>query len=159
MVHLLYNLRLAGIIIQIQILKQADSDVSDTNGFINFLTSAYSDTRRERHNSYNANYPQRAVHLVMFKISVDRDPKNPTTSSTVKIQLPTDSFSKSSNFQDYLLRAWLHPHYRTTSYLEFIMTMAIVISFARDCKTVPNDYAPEFLTRIVQSPTQVNDEI
>ena len=39
---------------------------------------------------------QRAAHLVMFKISVGRDPKNPTTSfncqnptrlSTVKIQL------------------------------------------------------------------------
>ena len=39
-------------------------------------------TRRERHNSYNANYPQHAVHLVMFKIFVCRYPKNQTTSST-----------------------------------------------------------------------------
>ena len=41
----------------------------------------------------------------------------------------------------------------------FIMTMVIVISFAREHKTVPNDYAPELLTRIVQSPTKLNDKI
>ena len=39
------------------------------------------------------------------------------------------------------------------------MTMVIVISFAHERKTVPNDYAPELLTRIVQSPTKLNDEI
>ena len=49
---------------------QADSVVSD------LLTSDFSSsTRGERHNPYYANHPQRAVHLVMFKISVDRDPK------------------------------------------------------------------------------------
>ena len=35
--------------------------------------------------------------------------------------------------------------------------MVIVISFARERKTVPYDYAPELLTRIVQSPTELND--
>ena len=64
-----------------------------------------SSTRGERHNSYNANHPQREVHLVMFKISVGRDPKSPTTSSTAQIQLSTDSFSKSSNSQEHLFRA------------------------------------------------------
>ena len=39
------------------------------------------------------------------------------------------------------------------------MTMVIVIYFARDCKTTPNDYAPELLTQIVQSPTKLNDKI
>ena len=39
------------------------------------------------------------------------------------------------------------------------MTMAIIISFARECKTVPNDYAPELLIQIVQSPTKLNDKI
>ena len=39
------------------------------------------------------------------------------------------------------------------------MTMVIVISFARERKTVPNDYAPELLTRIVQSQTKLNDKI
>ena len=41
----------------------------------------------------------------------------------------------------------------------FIMTIVIVISFVRERKTVPNDYAPEILTRIVQSPTKLNDKI
>ena len=39
------------------------------------------------------------------------------------------------------------------------MTMMIVTSFARERKTVPNDYAPELLTKIVQSPTKLNDKI
>ena len=55
--------------------------------FINFLTSGFMATRGETHNSYYANHPQRMAHLVMFKISVDRDLENPTTSSTAQIQL------------------------------------------------------------------------
>ena len=39
------------------------------------------------------------------------------------------------------------------------MTIVIVISFARERKTIPNDYAPELLTLIVQSPTKLNDKI
>ena len=65
--------------------KQADSIVSGTNGL---LTSDFgSSTWGERHNSYYANHPQRAAHLVMFKISVCKDPKNLTTSSTAQIEL------------------------------------------------------------------------
>ena len=45
------------------------------------------------------------------------------------------------------------------SCLGFIMTMVIDISFAHERKTVPNDYAPELLTRIVQSPTKLNDKM
>ena len=37
--------------------------------------------------------------------------------------------------------------------------MVIVISFVRERKTAPNDYVPGLLTRIVQSPTKLNDEI
>ena len=54
--------------------KQADSVVSGTNAFINFWLRLFN-TRRERHNSYYANHPQRSAHLVEFKISVGRDPK------------------------------------------------------------------------------------
>ena len=43
--------------------------------------------------------------------------------------------------------------------LGFIMRMVIVISFAHERKTVPDDYAPELLTRIVQNPTKLNDKI
>ena len=60
---------------------------------------------------------QRVAHLVMSKISVGRDPKNPTTSFNG--QNPTLSpqwsnlnslFSKSSSSRDHLFRAWRHPH-------------------------------------------------
>ena len=37
--------------------------------------------------------------------------------------------------------------------------MMIVIFFTHERKTVPNDYAPELLTRIVQSPTKLNEKI
>ena len=61
--------------------------------------------------------PQHAAHLVISKVSVGRDPKNPTTSfnsqnptlaSVVQSQLTF--FSKSSNSQDHLFWAWSHPH-------------------------------------------------
>ena len=58
------------------------------SGTNSLLTSDFSSsTRGERHKSYYATHRQRGAHLVMFKISVGRDPKNTTTSSTVKIQL------------------------------------------------------------------------
>ena len=41
----------------------------------------------------------------------------------------------------------------------FIMTMVIVISFALECKTAPNDNTLNLETRIVQNPTKLNDEI
>ena len=37
--------------------------------------------------------------------------------------------------------------------------MVIVISFAHESKTVPDDDAPELLTRIVQTPTKLNEKI
>ena len=107
----------------------------------------------KRDNSYYANHPQCLVHLVMLKISVGRDPKNPTTSSTAQIQLST-VFSKSSNSQpissghDVIHTPASFPVWR------FITTMVIVISFECERKSLPNDYAPELLTRIVQSPTK-----
>ena len=98
------------------------------------LTSDFgSSTRAERHNSYYADdtiWPHKSTaHLAMFKISVVRDPKIPTTSSTVEnsilyapmaelnylparsnCQPSTASFSKSLNSQDHLFRVWRHPH-------------------------------------------------
>ena len=61
----------------------------------------------------------------------------------VQSQLPTDSFSKSSNSQDHRFQAWRHPHSSLITYLEFIMTIVIVISFAHERKTVPNVCVPE----------------
>ena len=65
---------------------------SGTNGL---LTSDFSYSTRRRETQFLLCWPyyltpfQLAVHLVVFKISVVRDPKNPTTSSIVKIQLST----------------------------------------------------------------------
>ena len=153
--------------------KQADSVVSCTNGFINFLTSAQSDTRRET--QFLLCWPhQRAAHLVMFKISIERDPKNPTTSSTAQIQLSPQwqrtqlsaSIVQSQlTFQNpQILRTISSGHdvmHTPVPFLVwgFIMTIVIVISFAHERKTVPNDYAPEHLTWIGQSPTKLNDKI
>ena len=115
---------------------------------------------------------KRAVHPVMFKISVSRDLKIPTTSfngqnptlngrifnSRLNGPVLTDSFSKSLNSQDHLFRAKRHPHSSPIFCLGFIMSMVIVISFAHERKTAPNDYAHELLTWIVQSPTNLNDK-
>ena len=106
------------------------------------MTSVHGDTRREtRFLKVFANYtmltpPQHAAHLLMSKISVGRDPKNPTTSfngqnptlngripnSRINGPISTDSFSKTSNSQDHLFRAWCHPPSTPISCLGFIMT-------------------------------------
>ena len=161
---------------------QADFVVSDTKAL---LISWYRSmaTRGERHNSQKslltilcwpcyADHPQREAHLVMFKISIHlrrsrpeklncrrNDRKLNSLPQWSNLNFSTDSFSKSSNSQDHLFWAWHHLHSSLISCLEFIMTMVIVISFAHERKTIPNDYTPEFLTRIVQSPTKLNDTI
>ena len=61
----------------------------------------------------------------------------------VQSQLPTDSFSKSSNSQDHRFRPWRVSHSSPIPYPGFIMTIVTVISFARERKTVPNVCAPE----------------
>ena len=66
----------------------------------------------------------------------------------------TDSFSKYSNSQDHLFRAWCHPHSSPISCLGALLwQMVIVISFAHERKTATDDDAPGFITRIVQSLT------
>ena len=117
------------------------------------LTSEFgSSTRGERHNFFYDDHTiwplQRAAHLVMFKISIGRDPKNPTISLMIQIQLSTqwqrtqlsvcmvqcqpstDSFSKSLISQD---RFVIHSPAPFPVW-GFIMTMVIVISFARERK-------------------------
>ena len=98
---------------------------------------------------------------MMFKISVGRDPKNPTTSSTAQIQLSTE-WQKLN-----CLPPWFNLNFQLTLFQNsqilrtistghdvihtpasfpvwgFIMTTVIVISFAHERKTAPNDYAPE----------------
>ena len=105
----------------------------------------------------------------MFKISVGRDPKILTVAATVENSTSLPPCSKLNSqltlFQnpqflriissrpEVILIAVPFPVWG------FIMTMVIVISFVRERKTVPNDYATELLTRIAQSPTKLNDRI
>ena len=112
--------------------------------FINFLLR-FMATRGERHNSYNVDpSPQRAVHLVMFKISVGRDPKIPTTSFNG--QNPTAEYTTLALMVQSQLTFFQNPQILGTissgndvidtpasfPVWGFIMTMAIVISFVRE---------------------------
>ena len=71
--------------------KTGELCCSEMNGLL--IPDFSSSTQGKKHNSYyddNTILPhQRMAHLMVFKISVGRDPKIPTTWSTVKIQLST----------------------------------------------------------------------
>ena len=101
--------------------------------------------------------PQRVAPLAMFKISVGRDMKNPTTSfigqnptpngpipnSCLNGSISTDTFLKSSKSQEHLFWAWHQPHSSPIFCLGvFYMTNGIAISFARERKIAPNDSKP-----------------
>ena len=76
----------------------------------------------------------------------------------VQSQLPTDSFSKSSNSQDHRFWAWCQSHSSLVSYLGFIMLIVIVISFLRERKLYLMLYTWT-KSWIVQSPTKLNYKI
>ena len=116
-------------------------------------------TRGERQNSYYTDHtmltpPQRAAYLVISKISVGRDLKNPTTSfngqtPTLNDRNPTHASIVQSRLTSFknpqILRTISSGHYTIHTpalfpVWEFIMTM--VISFARERKTAHNDSAP-----------------
>ena len=146
-------------VIQTHLQTQADSVVSGMNRFINFLTSVHGDTRRETqflkvYADHNVLTPplQCTAHLVMFKIFVSRDLKNPTTSFNgpnpiLNSRIPNSNlnylFFKILKFSGQSLPSMtssiLQPHFLSGGLLQ---QMVIVISFVHECKTVPNDYAP-----------------
>ena len=167
--HLLYNLH-----IHIQTHMQTQEKTGGLLFQVRTVLWTFefgSSTRGERHNSYYTDHTiltipnaqrilwcLRSPPVEIRKLNSSTEWPNPQLLD-FQSQLPTDSFSKSSYFQDHLFRAWHHPHSSHISCLGFIMTLVIVISFACERKTVPNDYAPELLTQIVQSPTKLNDKI
>ena len=57
---------------QINAKHRRDSVVSGTNGLL--ISDFGSSTRGKTHDSHYANHPQCTAHLVMFKISVGRNP-------------------------------------------------------------------------------------
>ena len=94
---------------------------SSTNGLL--ISDFGSSTRGERHSSYLLTQSQRTAHLVVFKISVCRDPKILPATATVEnstlcsngrnsIVCPHGPISSlNSNYLGHLFRAWRHPHY------------------------------------------------
>ena len=114
--------------------------------FINFWLR-FMVTRRERHSSYKSMLTilrWRAAHLVMFKISVGRDPKNPSMSlngrnSPLCLHGPI-STSQLTLFQNrQILRTISSGHdviHTPASFpvWGFIMTMVFVISFTHERK-------------------------
>ena len=138
------------------------------------LTSDFgSSTQGETQNFYYADdtfWPhERAAHPVMLKISVGRDPKN----STLRLNGWIPNYSTSRSNLNFQLTLFQNPRIRRTISSEhdifrspaplpvwgFIMTMVIVISFANERKTVPNDFELFGLRVQVQSPTKLNDKI
>ena len=110
---------------------------------------------------------QRAAHVVMSKISVGRDPKNPTTSFNGQNPTLPPQWSNLNSFFFKILQfsgsslpgmtsSTLQPHFLSGGLL---WQMVIVISFAHARKTAPNDDSPGLLTWIVQSPTKLKDKI
>ena len=83
------------------------------NGFNNFWLRSF-DTRRETHflkvydNHTTLTPPPRAAHLVMFKISTCRNPKNST--ARLNGRKLNYFFSKSSNSPDHLFWGLRHLH-------------------------------------------------
>ena len=125
--------------------------------FINFWLRFF-DTRRETQFLSLSYYtmlttPKRSAHLevqsqflnlmIGSQLSASMAENSQLSVYMIHSQLPIDSFSKSSNSLHHRLRAWRHSHSSLISYLGFIMTIVIIISFAHERKTVPNICVPE----------------
>ena len=109
------------------------------------LALVHSDTRRETQflkvfsNHTMLTPPQRAAHLLMFKISMGRDPKNPTTSfngqnpilaSTIQSQLTLFKILKFSGpYLRGMTSSTLQPHFLSGGLL---WQTVIAISFERE---------------------------
>ena len=110
--------------------------------------------------------PRRTAHLVMNKIYVGRDPKNPTTSFNgqnlnfhLNGPISTDSFQNPqilrtiSSVPDDIHSPSQFPVWG------FIMTIVIVISFVRERKLHQMFMHLKQETQIIQSLTKLNDKI
>ena len=132
------------------------------------LASIHGDTRRETQflkvfaNHTMLTPPQCMADLVMFKIW-----KTQLHLSTVKMQLldsmvqsQSMSFSKSSNSQEHLFWAWHHPHSSAISCLRVYYDewwLSYPLARKHNCTKWLCTRTEE--TRIVQSPTKLNDKI
>ena len=137
---------------------QADSFISDTNGFINFWLQSMV-TRGERHNSYKPmltilSWPHPNARRILWClrsqfISASRDPKNSTARlNGIKLICPSTVESQLLFFQNpQILRTIssgsdvFHTPAPFPVWGLLWQTM-IVISFPCGRKTAPSDYAP-----------------
>ena len=121
----LHNLLMSVIIIHIQIRKQANTNSGGlcTNAgenrrnllfryerFYQFLTSVL--RHQERDTILTMLTIPNASHILwcVRSLSVEIRKKNQLHLQRPNLNFSTDSFSKSSNSQDHLFRAWRHPH-------------------------------------------------
>ena len=98
----------------------------------------------------------------MFKISVGRDPKTQLHLQRPKSNSRLNGRNSTLSFQNPQILGTIssvHDAIHTPQPFTVLGFIMIVLSFARERKTAPSDYAPEILTRIVQSPTKLNDKI
>ena len=126
--------------------------------------------------------PTNALRFPWYlKISVGKDPKTPNYVFNVKIQLSTLTQWQRIEFSASMGQCqpstlWSDPNF-STPWLEHNWIFFKIFQILRtissghyvihtpapipvcDRKTVPNSYAPELLTRIVQSPTFDNDKM
>ena len=147
--------------IQIHIQIQADSFVSDTNGFINFWLRSIVTREETQFLKAYANHTMLAslqcvAHPVMFKISIHLCRSRSEKLNRMPQRSKTQLSSKRSNtqlrsFQNLqILRTISTGHDVIHTPVSFpvwgsgglLWQMVIVISFAHERKTAPNDYAP-----------------
>ena len=154
LLHVLYTTAIISITTVVQYIHkykiQVDSVVSDSNGLsISWLRSMA--TRGEIHNSYYADPTPNVQHIswCLRSLSVEICKTWPHASTAedpalcLNGPISTDSFQ---NPQTLRTISFGHDVIHTPapfSVWGFIMTMVIVIPFARERKTVPNDFTPE----------------
>ena len=96
--------------------------------------------------------PQHAAHLVMFKITVGRDPKNPTTSFNGKD--PTPSFQNPQ-----ILGTFSSGHDVISCLGVYYDKWWFSYPLRANVKLHPMTMHLDYETRILQSPTKLNDKI
>ena len=140
--------------------KQADSVVSGTNSLlISWLLGSWRHEERDTILTMLTPTPTRGV---VFKISVHLHRSGPEKLNHRRNGRKLNCLPPWSNlnwrFFNILKISGRHPHSSPISGRGFIMTMVIVICFAHERKTAPNDYAPG-LTRIFESLAKLNAKI
>ena len=148
-----------------EIRNTDDSPLFMYETFINFLTIVFRHEERETHFLICwLYYLTQQTHPVAPKISVGRDLQSsivstPSWTGPAQSQISTNVFFKITKFSAHRFRAWRHSHPSRISYLGFLLWhlwLSYPLCVSGNCAqcvcTCTN-------SRIVQSPTKLNDKI